>query len=316
MEFLKPLISYVYEVIIFLLFGFAVYYTIISFPFLVKEKKILERFKIVISAIVAGILIVTGLLIAKQARETRRAVNLQKYNIEIQNQPVVNLHSFYYTYAEEVININSMAECFGTTPAHEFERIKDIIFYIEPLESKVNNFIDKNELTKLHFYFYELVHKISNHIVKNPKITEADLIKYLDKIKDSKEKITVDVVIKPELTLDFKDYTVFQNIKNWRRYVGLFPVGKKEHLNTTRVTGDLLKDIKNYKKIFIYYCVYKYEGLVKGEKIKSSYLGYLAKSPYSDLKNVKLKFINRESPIDGYPLSPVKIWVARKPIPK
>ncbi len=279
------------------------------------KDNILEQIKISISAFTAVILVSTFVYIAIQAYETKKTVKLQQYNITLQNRPVVNLGPFFYLY-NKAINISGIAEAFGTTPAQEFKRIRDIVFYVEPLESKVKKFLDNNELTKLHFYFYELVYKISDYIVENPNVTEADLRKYLDKIKDSKKKIIIDVGGKPELILNFNNSLVYRNIKNWRRSVILLAPGHKEILNTTRSTGDLLEDIANYKKILIYYCAYQYEGLVKDDLVEASYIGYLSKSPYSDLIKVTLRDINTRLPIDGYPLQSVKTWVTRKPIPK
>lgn len=299
-----------YEVLIALLFSSAVWLLFFSLLSLSKDKCTLEKTQIITNVIIAFILSFTGIVIAKQAMETNRAVNYQKYNIEIQNQPYIDLSEFRYRYGKGAFHIEGTLRCYGTTAAHDFERIRDWIICIETSESKREKFKKKKndveEKTEYFFYLKDIVDEISNFIRSNPKITKADLKEYLKKIRDNPLKVKHEAGHGFELTLDFISFYIYKEINEWRKFVTVIPPQKDIPFNTTRVTGDLIPSIKNNKKILIYYCSTRYEGLAKGRELTSHYIGRLFKSPFS--------YLGPDLP--AYPLEEVKTWTSRKPMPK
>ena len=264
--------------------------------------------------------------IALQSKELKNSNKLQEYNIEIQNRPYVDLSEFEYYYGKGGFNIDGIAKCYGKTPAHDFERIRDLIFYIKISKSKLEEFNKNGNKTKHFFYLKDIGDKISEYIKDNPKITKAELEEYLKKIRAKPIEVKHEAGGGFELKLDFENSYVFLRIKEWRKSLTVVPPQKTQRLNTTRVTSDLMSRIKKGEIILMYYCSYRYEGLLEGRELTSHYIGTIFKSPFSDIKPTQKVlywddgrrvpvFTEDKKPVLVYKFKEIKTWISRKPIP-
>lgn len=266
------------------------------------------------------VLLFTMMYIGRQAEETARSTNLMKFNIEVQNQPYIELTDFRYIHLGG-LKISGQAKCYGTTPAHDFRQTNNFFFDIDISKTKLNEYKRDStskdstirEPAKIRFFFYirKIKDAISEHIQKNPDLTMEDLRLFLDKMQKnpSQFKKTVDVDI--DIKLDYEGFQVYGDIREWLNPPIVMPPGKTLTIGTGRGMGDIIPEVENGNKIIFFYCATAYEGLEEGKKLRSFYLGVL------DLFHLKKEQIKvNELLYAEYPFYAVKAWSLRNKIPE
>lgn len=245
--------------------------------------------KFILDIVHASAIIATMCFIGYQALITRQSVDemaksteLLKYEIEIQNQPFVFLNDFYYYYNpnDQFINIFCKQFSQGKIPAYNFRRGKDLLFYIETSKFKVNSWIEHKEKEmaelKLSHYYLGLRENILNYIENHPDINRGSLIEYLTEIKKKPLKYTATDLKNIDIVLEFDDFNVYEDIKEYRLPKFVFPNSVIVPSRFSRKQSyDIIDDIKNHKKIMYYYKCVEYEGLNKDRKLQTHFYGYI-----------------------------------------
>jgi len=289
----------------------------ILFVFLWFRKQNKETSEIIQSAILL-VLAFTMLFVAQQTSESRRSADLMRYSIEVQNQPYIALSDFVYIHQGSNLNLSIIgnAQCYGTTPAHNFKQTNNLLFDLTLSENQLDMFFKRTageEPSKIKFYFYrkKLREKILEYIEQNPSLTDVDLKKYLKTFKTNPPKIsgTVDgVSIDTELRID--DYEVYGDIREWLSPPRILPPGIITRLKTGRLMHDVLPDIS--KKMLLYYCATEYEGLIIGKKFGSFYYGFIDMTTPVPVKVKDSGGYER----DGFLFITEKTWSTRNQLPK
>jgi len=280
----------------------------------------------------------TGACVAWQAYETQksvavqeksvaaqvRSVEMQKYAVTVQNQPYIGMDFFYCRATPSGgIRLGGLLRCYGNTPAHEFRRYNDLVFYIPVSKDKLKEYNDNKKKsepeaerirTKWRFYVEGILEKIClDYIKDHPDTTPKKFKKHLNENSDGRIKIRNKALGNDTVSLVFDEPFVFGDVDDWYGRPKVLPPGAVSSSEIGRSYGNtatLFKNVEKLQWILIYYSAREYEGLATGEKLKFHYLGYLHGQP----KMVTLK-INGKQYDNCYVFKTVRMWGDRTKLP-
>jgi len=284
------------------------------------------------------VILLTGACIAWQAYETQKSVTtqeksvaaqvksvaMQEYAVTVQNQPFIGMDSFYCRATPwGAIRFGGQLRCYGNTPAHEFNKYNDLVFYIPVSGDKLKEYNDNKEKpggkagrirTGWHFYVEGILEDIClKHIMDHPDTTYKEFKEYLSKMRDGRVVIENEALGNNTVSLVFDEPFVFGDVEDWYGRPTVLPPGVVSQVEIGRDYGDtatLFKNVENLQWILIYYSAWEYEGLAPGEKLKSHYLGYL----HGPSKMGTLK-INGKQYDNCYVFKTIRMWGDRTKLP-
>jgi hypothetical protein len=286
------------------------------------NKKFSEKSIIDIGTIL--ILTMTMLFVGWQAFETSHSVKLFRQGYEIQNRPYVSVMNVTYRSNEitNMIETHFNIAVFGSTPAHELFVSDRILFYIQPSQN-ILKYIDnnKNDLKKSgksDYYLNGLIKEIAGFVKSNPDFNEIILKAFLKNWEKKPPRVKIKLEQKEEeINLKIDGFHVYKEEKDiniaplfitpkesWRFFLG-------------RKGSDIIKDIKNFKKVLFCYVKIQYEAIDKDKKYYTYYLGFI--DGRRILKLQIPKFPNesliqeKDEKIDVYSFNLRRMWLQRTP---
>ena len=278
-----------------------------------SELDLYKKLKLCVNIVTSIILIGTMIFIGSQYSEALKARKLQRKDIELKNTPYLDFVGSYYYFNTEknALRLGARLVCVGTTPAHDVQRHRDIVFYVNT-ETTAKLYEGKNEF-KFNLYVKNLVDHIAKYLRNNPDVNKPDVEEFLSTLENDPPVIHISDSGGFDLKLRIDGHNV---IGPAFEYFGLpFFVGPGRtyisEIGRSFVNAPFVAKVEKKHVLLMYYSSWKWEGLDPGNKMFLSFLGCtngIKKIiPKEDPKNKKKLDIN------GF--SKMTIWSSRIELP-